>query len=186
VKRTVLVLALLAYAACAVAAPSVAFRDSPEGILGGVPGGTSIAAGVSGRAWSASITRTLTPRLELTWTARPADLFDLEARALVVEGLLPLNVVVGVARRRVALECTLLLGPVHLNYGRSWGGRESRWGYVQYAFDQRLTLLVGLDASDGALGAILGVRVHPGQTRLWGASLLLIGGEIRVAVGGTL
>ena len=166
--------------------PHIAFHDLPEGILGGVPGGTSVICGRSQAGWWATITRTITPRLDVTYTARSEDLFDLAARALLVKELWPLNVVVGLSSEAISMECTLLLGPVHIDYGRTWGANDVRWGYIQHAFDQTVTLLAGIEMHEGVVCALLGIRIHPGAQRLWGASLLIVGREIRLAVGGTL
>lgn len=185
-KLGLLVVILLPWAACGAAYPHVAFHDLPEAVLGGVPGLTSVAAELAPRVWRVSITRSLTPRLDVVAAASSLNLFDLEARVLVVKELLPLNVAVGASLERISLVSTLFLGPVHVSYGRTWEETSVRWGVVQHAFHQTMTLLIGLEERGGTLGAILGLRVHPGQTRLWGASVLVTQGGVRLTIGGTL
>ena len=183
--RLVILLALL-WSICGSAAPHVAFRDLPEAILGGEVGGTSLACELSLQGWRGSITRNLSPRIDVSASMSVQNLFDLEARLLVVKDRLPLNVAVALSSHRLSLISTLFLGPVHVNYGRSWGEESVRWGYLQHAFHQTMSLLIGLEQRSDALGAILGLRIHPGRTRLWGASLLMTPGGVRLTVGGTL
>jgi len=185
VKLALLVLTLLPCVAASAAYPSIAFGGLPEAIVGGDPGGTSFALAVSDGTWRASITRSLARRLDVTATATAGDLFDLTARVLVVKDLLPLHVAVDIGLDRVSLLATLLLGPVHVDYGRTWGATDARFGYVQYAPSQTVTILIGLDTSDDRCRAIVGVRVHPARTRRWGASLVVVDGALRFAIGGT-
>lgn len=185
-KLGLLLAILLSPAAWGSVYPCVAFHDLPEGILGGIPGGTSVAVSLSEGTWRASIARSLTRRLDVVAFASPADLFDLEARVLVVRDLLPLNVVATIGIRRISVISTLFLGPVHVSYGRTWGDSEARWGFVQHAFHQTMTLVLGLERRDGGLGPILGLRVHPGETRLWGASLIATQSGFRLSIGGAL
>ena len=185
-KLALLLLTLLPCAVCSAAYPSVAFGDLAEAIVVGAPGETSFSLAVSNGTWQASITRSLARRLDVTATAAPDDLFDLGARVLVVKDLLPLHVAVDISLDRVSLFATLLLGPVHVDYGRTWGTTDARFGYVQYAPSQTLTILIGLRTTNDRPRAIVGVRVHPVTARLWGASLVVIDGALRFAIGGTL
>jgi hypothetical protein len=185
-KMGLVILLALSWSVCGSAAPHVAFQDLPEAILGGDAGRTSLACELSLQGWRGSITRSLSPRIDVSASTSPRNLFDLEARVLVVKNLLPLNVVVALGWQRLSLISTLFLGPVHVNYGRTWGDEAVRWGYLQHAFHQTMSLVLGLEQRNDTLGTILGLRIHPGRTRLWGASLLVTTTGARLTVGGTL
>ncbi|MFC2077636.1 hypothetical protein ACFLTM_02380 [Candidatus Bipolaricaulota bacterium] len=185
-KLGLLVVILLLWAACGAASPHVAFHDLPEAILGGVPGLTSVAVELAPDGWRASITRSLTPRFDVVASVSPIRLFALEGRVLVVKDLLPLNVAVGLSLERISLDSTLFLGPVHVSYGRTWEETSVRRGVVQHAFHQAMTILIGLEERGGSLGVILGLRIHTGQTRLWGASARVTQDGFRLTIGGTL
>lgn len=185
-KRASILLLLLAWAGCASAAPHVAFFDVPEAIVLGDPGRSSVALAVTTDGWSTSITRSLSSRLDVTVTTNAQTLFAPSARLLVVRDLLPLNVMTEIGVERITLASTLFLGPVHVGFGRRWGTSASRWGIVQHAFCQTATLLLGLDERFGSLGPILGLRLHPGSTRLWGLSAIVTRDGLRLTLGGTL
>lgn len=185
-KLGLLVVILLPCVAFGASYPHLAFHDVSEAILGGVPGLTSVAVELAPDGWRASITRSLTSRVDVVVAVSPVDLFALEGRVLVVKDLLPLNVVVGLSLERISLASTLFLGPVHVSYGRTWEETSVRWGLVQHAFHQAMTILIGLEERGESLGVILGLRIHPGQTRLWGASVRVTQDGFRLTIGGTL
>jgi len=166
------------------AAPAFAFGDLPMGIVLGSRGSVSIAGRVSIDGWQATITGSLTERIDLRMAASQTSLFRPEMRVLVIRNLQPLRVVASVAPDSVSFAATLLLGPVHVSLGRSWEPSPLRWGYTQWAATQQLTVLVGVDHRLGRLGPILGLRVHPRDVRLRGASLIWSDGEIRISMGG--
>ncbi|MGB2983684.1 MAG: hypothetical protein WBC63_07495 [Candidatus Bipolaricaulia bacterium] len=185
-KRVLVVLLLLSWAVCGFAAPHYAFRDLPEAVLLGDVGRTSIALEFSEGRFSGSIVGSLAPRLDVVANVSSLSLFEPEVRFLVVRDLLPLNVVIELNPQNVSLVSTLFLGPVHVDFGRTWGATSARWGFVQYAFHQSVSILVGLEEGDGHLGAILGFRIYPGRSRLWGLSFLLTRDGAKLTVGGTL
>ena len=185
-KTRLVVILVLSWSICGFAAPHIAFRDLPEAILGGDVGGASLACELSLQGWRGSITRNLSPRIDVSASMSAQNMFDLDVRVLVVKNLLPLNVVVALSSQRLSLISTLFLGPVHVNYGRTWGEEGVRWGYLQHAFHQTMSILIGLEQRNDAIGAILGLRIHPGRTRLWGASLLVTSRGARLTVGGPL
>jgi len=183
-KLGVLMAVLLLWSTLVLGGPHVAFQDLPEAVLLGDPGRVSMFLRLASGDWSGQITGSLSSRLDLAATVHAANLFDPKIRLLLVRDLLPLNVLIEGSLHRVSWVATLFLGPVHFNLGRTWGETKTRWGYVQYAFHQSMTLILGLDKQGGVLRPILGLRVHPGRTRLWGASLVVTRGGLRIAVGG--
>ena len=180
---------LLIFVMSANASPNYAFRELPEAGPIGDPGSISAMTSFSSMGWCVDAAGSLTPRIDIAFSIEPADLFDPAIRFCLIRDLLPLQVSVWASVDQISLVSTLLLGPVHVNYGGAWtwslSGRR-RWGYVQYAINQRLTLLLGIDNAGGRLGQILGLRIQPGRTRLWGASILLRGEDLRITIGGVL
>ena len=185
-KCTVLVIVLVGCTVCAAATPQIAFHDLPSAVPIGSPGIVSARASLSTTGWNVAVTGSLTSRVDVAFRVDAETPFDPELRLLLVRDLLPVNVAVIAGLDRITLATTLRLGPVHLAYGRSWGEIERRWAYTQYAFDQRVTSLLGLEESGGALEPILGLRLHPGEERTWGLSLIFDGESIRLSIGGLL
>lgn len=182
-------LSLLVAAASCAASPNVALRDLPEACPIGDPGRILTALEFTATGCLTRVIGSLTSRFDIACSIETDDLFDVEARLCLVRDLLPLQVSAWVRLDRLSLVSTLLLGPVHVNYGRSWtsalGGRQ-RWGYVQYAFNQRLTLLLGAEQSGERLGPIFGLRIQPGEARLWGVSVIFAVDSLRITIGGVL
>ena len=185
-KGVVLAMTLVACSIGAAATPQVAFHDLPEAILIGSPGLVSAVVSLSATGWRGAVVGSLTSRVDVAFGIDGGSPFDPELRLLVVKDLLPLNAAVFVGFDRITLASALLLGPVHLDYGRTWGEAARRWAYVQYAYNQRLTTLIGLEEVSGALGPILGLRLHPGEVRTWGLSLLFTQTGLRLSIGGLL
>jgi len=185
-KGTVLAIVLVGCTACGAATPQIALHDLPSAVPIGSPGIVSATVSLATTDWRAIVVGSLTSRVDVAFRVDAETPFDPELRLLVVRDLLPLNVAVVAGLDRIALASTLRLGPVHLAYGRLWGETERRWAYTQYAFDQRVTSLIGLEESAGALGPILGLRLHPGERRTWGLSLVFASGRLRLSIGGLL
>jgi len=185
-KVVLVLMALVASSISAWAAPHVAFFDLPGAIVVGEAGRVTgaLSAGTGGP--TGSVVASLGRRVDLAMAASASSLFDPELRLLVVRDLLPLNVLLSMGCDRVAFAATLFLGPVHVSFGRRWDSAPTRWATVEHAFSQRGTIVLGLDERSNALGAILGVRVFPGRTRLWGLSFLVTRDGIRVTMGGVL
>jgi hypothetical protein len=186
VTRWVLLGLLLVVSAAASAQPGYAFHDLPTAVVHSDPGRTSLSFRVREVGWEASIARAVTARLEISATASPDHLFDLEARFLVIKDLLPLNVAVDGAAGRVRLLATLYLGPVHIDAGRTWGRGPCRWGTVQLSAHPALCLLVGLEERIGRVAPIAAIRWYPGKAGLWGISVLIRREGLEILVGGTM
>jgi hypothetical protein len=185
-KLAASILALVSVSICAVPHPHYGLRDLPEAVLLGDPGHVSFSLAAASDGWKATLDGSLSPRVDVSISVAPRSLFDPELRLLLVRDLLPLNVVVAAGLDRISFVATLFLGPVRVGFGRVYKTIGERWATVQHAFSQRGAILLGVDERSGRIGAILGIRIHPGRTRLWGVSLVVTRDGARLTIGGTL
>jgi hypothetical protein len=186
VKRWIVAWCWLLLPLAAFSYPRYAFVDLPTAIVHGDPGRTTVSFGVSEAGCRASIARTVASRLEISATVSEERLFDLGARVVLIEDLGPLSVATAAAAGRLSLLSTLLLGPVHVNLGRTWGDDNARWATLELSPHPRLSLLVGLEGRTGRAGAVAAIRWYPGRTGLWGLSLLIRRAGAEIRVGGTM
>lgn len=143
--------------------------------------GTSLWGRSSGTGWQVHVQRSLLPRLDIAARITPQSPFALEARALIVKDLLPLQVSTSVGPGYVSLHAAVLLGPVHIDYGRTWGLDNQLWGAVTLSANARMALFAGWEIRTGPLA---GVRIFPSGTALWEVTLIFCDGRVGVGIGG--
>jgi len=131
--------------------------------------------------WQIHVRRSLLPRLDIAARIAAESPFALEARALIARDLLPLQISTSVGPGYVSLRATLLLGPVHIDYGRSWGLDTPRWGAVTLSANAWMALFAGWEALTGPL---VGIRIFPSGTASWEVALIFCDGRIGLGIGG--
>ena len=184
-KRTILALLFLGLPICGAAAPHYAFAELPTGVVLGEPGALSIALGQSSMGWEFRWTASLFSRADVAVRVTGDNLFQPEFRVQLIRDLLPLQASALIGSDSFGFATTLLLGPVHVTFGRTWlESLSRRYGYTQWAATQHFTVIVGVEHQDGRWGPILGLRLHSKSSRLWGGSIIYYGGELRLSIGG--
>ena len=107
------------------------------------------------------VRQVVAPRLEIVANAGASDLFDLQASVLLVRDLHPLCVAARLATDRVSLLSSLFLGPVGLDFGRTWGSGAVRWADLWFAPHPQLTLGLGIEEEGGRIGPEIAFRWRP-------------------------
>lgn len=132
------------------------------------------------------VQRTVTSRIELGMSCRASDLFDLEVKLVVLEGLVPLFVAATLGAGGFGVASTLFLGPVQIDWGRVWGEEPLRFVSVQLSARPQLAICLGIEAGAGASEPIAGVRVFPGGHALYEVDVSIRPRGLALSVGGTL
>lgn len=180
-------LAILLAAAVSVgcfAQPRIAFYDTPQAVTLGGTGTTSVFIVGTAEGIEGSIVRAVAPWLDVSASFAPSKSFELSAKALVVRDWVPLQVAVEAGLRRRSLLAVLLLGPIHLDAGRTWGDTPRSWAAVGFAANERVALVAGIDAGPVGVRPLAGIRWYPWGTRRWGLSVQWRGMQMRLGVGG--
>ena len=136
----------------------------------------------SGTGPSLQVGRAITDRLDLWITTSPSDLFSLEVRALLVDRLGPLNMSFALSQGRLTLLSALLLGPLRIDWGRTLGKDEKKWGTITASKTQWFSLVLGLE-HNVRYSFLGGIRLFPGGG-YWGLSILMQEQRWTVSVGG--
>jgi hypothetical protein len=164
--------------------PAFIPMDPPTTLVEGGAGRSSIQATVGAGALGLSIARSIGPRIDVVATASRGSLFDLSIRTLWVRNLLPVRVETEVARGRATVLTTLLLGPVHVSFGRSWqsvGGRS--WAALRLASRADFFLAIELEFVGGRFKPSAGFTWLPFANRLIGLNCVITANGPRISLG---
>ena len=150
------------------------------------PGGTRLDVACCLFGTTAQVARGVARRIEVSALSSSADLFDLGVKVVLVEDLAPLFVAATLGTDGIGVVSTLFFGPVWIDWGRTWGEGACRWGSAHLSAGPRLSVFVGVEATEAVVGPFAGVRIFPGGhgLREIGASVRRDG--IRLSVGGVL
>ncbi len=135
---------------------------------------------------SVHVRRAVMPWLEADVAVCTADLFRFGIQAVLVTELAPLVVSAMLRTDGIGMISTLFMGPVRIDWGRSWGTQTYRWGSIQLSAGPRLSMLVGIDASAADVEPFVGMRVFPGEHALAEIGISIRRNVVRVSVGGVL
>jgi len=119
-------------------------------------------------------------------TASEESLFDPYLKLAVVRDLIPVNASIQLGLDRWLVLSTWRLGPVQVDWGRAWGQPAGRWAVATFSAFSWGSVIVGVEAIGGAIRSVIGVRIYPGRSRMWGISLIGNGSGVQLTVGGTL
>ena len=138
----------------------------------------------SGTGPSLQVGRAITDRLDLWITTSPSDLFSLEVRALLVDRLGPLNLLLDLSQDGFTLLSALFLGPVEIDWGRIFGVSGKRWAMITTSPNQWYSFLLGVE-HETRYSLLAALRLFPRQG-VWGLSIYYRGGEWGASFGGAL
>lgn len=133
---------------------------------------------------SLQVGRAVTDRLDLWMSVSPSDLFSLRVRALIVDRLGPLSVSLDLSRAGFTLISALFLGPVEIDWGRTFGVSGRRWATIMASPNQWYSLLFGMEY-ETHYSAIVALNLFP-RRGVWGISIYYRGGEWGASLGGAL
>jgi len=163
--------------------PRHEFLDLPVGTTLGKVGSSSLAAFWDGEKGSFRISRSLDARLDITVLVTEEDLFSLGARFNVLQETGLLYVTCDVEAGTLRMIAGLPLGPVRLDWARTFGGDGERWILTTASFAEDWALVLGLEyGGEAGTRPILGVRLLPG----FGLSAFIgmSGSELLLSLGG--
>ena len=179
----VLLLVCLAGLAATGAPPGVWLERSSAMIVL-PPGGTRLDVACCLLGTTARVARGVARRIQVSASSSSADLFDLRVKVVLVEDLPPLFVAATLGTDGIGVVSTLFFGPVRIDWGRTWGEGACRWGSAHLSAGPRLSMFVGVEATETVVGPFAGVRVFPGEHGLWEIGASVGRGAIRLSVGG--
>ena len=173
---------LLALSAVAFAYPHCAFLDIPVAITLGDRGYTGLKLGFLADGPIFQIGRAIDDRIDVRATITPQEPFSMGIRALLLRGFGPLNVALDLSGEGLIMIAALSLGPLRIDWGRTLGKDEKKWGTITASKTQWFSLVLGLEHSV-RYSFLGGVRFFPGGG-CWGLSILMQEQRWTVSVGG--
>jgi len=150
------------------------------------PGAMRIDASWSPNGPATRVARTVSPRIGIAATSSSASPFDLEAKIVVIEQLVPLFVAGTLGTEGIGILATLFFGPVRIDGERVWGRAARRWGSVQLSTGPLLSMLAGVEERENAIEPFAGVRLFPSGHGLWEIGVSVRRDGIGLSVGGAL
>ncbi len=185
IRRAVLLVVIWGALTGGVGAQVAAPLDASGAMILMPPGATRIDGEHGLDGTSVRIDRIVTSRFQLSVTFSTHELFDLGAKLVVIDDLVPLFLAGVGGVDRIGFVATLFFGPVRFDGGRVWGTRPSRWGRIALTLAPRWTLTLGVDApADDERVAHVGVRLFPGSDRMWEIAVSLRTDGLRLSAGG--
>lgn len=168
-------------AACAF--PHRAFFHPPVAVTLGDLGRTFLLVELVEGGTMLRIGRAINRWLDVVAAVTPQALFSLEMRVLLLRDFGPLSAALDMAPGGFCLTAGLFLGPVRIDWGRTIGREERRWGMVTASPEQHFSLLLGLERGEERISFLGGIRLFPASGS-WGGSLLFRERRLTVALGG--
>lgn len=160
--RCVLALVLILWLSVTGAGfPHRVFPGVPGAVSLGDPGRTSVSVAFSEDGPILEIGRAFDRRLDVWARVGTERLFSLWARAVVLQDLGPLSVALDFAAESVRLDACLFLGPVHVDWGRSFETIPRRWGILTVSPNPWLSLVLGVELMAETGTIIAGARGVP-------------------------
>jgi hypothetical protein len=150
------------------------------------PGGTRIDVACGPFGAMAQVVRGVTRRIEVSASSSCADPCDLDIKVVLVKDLVPLFVAATLGTDGIGVVSTLFFGPVRIDWGRTWGTGACRWGSVHLSARPRLSMFIGVEATETAAEPFAGVRIFPSGHGLWEIEGSVRGDGFRLSVGGAL
>ncbi len=184
-KVTIGILVVLALSLSASGYPHLVSLDPPAAGSLGDPGRLSLEVGLFGDReviWLAGGIGTrvdLVARLTMNGTSAAG------LRALVLEGLGPLQASVLLSTDGIGFVGGALLGPVRLDWGRTFGGVLRRGAMATVSLSDRLLLVAAVQERGETWSTLIGLRMMA-ETGIWWASAWVRDGSLEIRWGGML
>ncbi len=184
-RFAIFLLFLLAPAVEAWTYPHPVFLGLPAAATLGDPGRASVEVIFSPAGATLGLGLALGARIDLFATVETPGGFSWGVRALVIQDLGPLEVALGLATRGVDFAAGLHLGPVRVEWGRTFAQGGWRGAVLALSPLDRLSLLVGVEDEGGRTSFIALLRLFSWEGRWW-ASASLRRRALVLGAGGTL
>jgi hypothetical protein len=149
-------------------------------------GGTRIDVAYGPFGMVAQVARCVTRRIEVTALSSFADPFDLDVKVVLLKDFVPLFVSATLGTDGIGVVSTLFFGPVRIDWGRTWGKGACRWGSAYLSARPRLSMFIGVEATETAAEPFAGVRIFPSGHGLWEIGVSIRQDGFRLSAGGAL
>jgi len=178
-----LLLVILSFAAPARGEPQFVPADPPWALVQADPGRTTFSLTTDGRAWTAEISRSVTPACDIAVVVGSRQSPAVRARLLAARSLFPLETSLEIGTDQVAVLGALCLGPVRLVGDRAWG-QEPLTRIAVHAADTCFLVATGLEWRSEGRPFVSATWLPPGR-RLVSLTLLVFPNGCRATLGAT-
>jgi len=174
---------ILALSTVAFAYPKHAFLDLPIAVSLGNPGRSYIQIRAPGEGLAVSIGRAVTPSIDVVVRISAQALFSPLLHIMLLKDLGPLSIALDVDYDGVCVMVGLFLGPVRIDWGRTIGQEEEKWAALTVSLEQRLSVIIGLEAIERTISFLGGLRLFSADGS-WGGSALFHHRQLELSFGG--
>jgi len=174
---------LLVLSAVAFSYPKHAFLDLPIAVSLGNPGRSYIQIRAPREGPALSIGRAVTPSIDVVVRISAQAPFSPLLHTMLLKDLGPLSVALDIDYDGVCAMVGLFFGPVRIDWGRRIGHKEEKWAALTLSLEQRLSVIIGLEAMKKTISFLGGVRLFSTDGS-WGGSVLFHHRQLELSFGG--
>lgn len=174
---------LLALSSVAFSYPKHAFLDLPIAVSLGNPGRSYIQIRAPREGPALSIGRAVTPSIDVVVRISAQAPFSPLLHTMLLKDLGPLSVALDIDYDGVCAMVGLFFGPVRIDWGRRIGHKEEKWAALTLSLEQRLSVIIGLEAMKKTISFLGGVRLFSTDGS-WGGSALFHHRQLELSFGG--
>ena len=174
---------LLALSTVAFSYPKHAFLDLPVAVSLGNPGRSYIQIRALREGPALSIGRAVTPSIDVVVRISAQAPFSPLLHAVLLKDLGPLSVAIDLDYDGVCAMVGLFFGPVRIDWGRTIGHEEEKWVALTLSLEQRLSVIIGLEAIKKTISFLGGLRLFSTDGS-WGGSALFHHRQLELSFGG--
>jgi len=174
---------LLALSSVAFSYPKHAFLDLPIAVSLGNPGRSYIQIRAPREGPTLSIGRAVTPSIDFVVRISAQAPFSPLLHTMLLKDLGPLSIALDVDYDGVCAMVGLFFGPVRIDWGRRIGHKEEKWAALTLSLEQRLSVIIGLEAMKKTISFLGGLRLFSTDGS-WGGSALFHHRQLELSFGG--
>ena len=174
---------IVALSTVAFAYPRHASLDLPIAVSLGNPGRSYIQITAPGEGLALSIGRAITPSIDVVVRISAQAPFSPLLHTMLLKDLGPLSIALDVDYDGLCIMVGLFLGAVRIDWGRTSGHEEERWAAITVSLEQRLSVIIGLEAIEKTISFLGGLRLFLADGS-WGGSVLFHHRQLELSFGG--
>ena len=174
---------ILAFSTVAFAYPKHAFLDLPIAVSLGNPGRSYIQIRAPGEGLTLSIGRAVMPSIDVVVRISAQAPFSPLLHVMLLKDLGPLSIAVNVDYDGLCVMVGLFFGSVRIDWGRTIGHEEEKWAAFTVSLEQRLSVIIGLEAIEGTISFLSGLRLFSADGS-WAGSVLFHHRQLELSLGG--
>jgi len=174
---------ILVLSTVAFAYPKHAFLDLPIAVSLGNPGRSYIQISASQEGPTLSIGRAIAPLIDIVVRISAQTPFSPLLHAMLLKDLGPLSIALDVDYDGLCIMVGLFFGPVRIDWGRTIGHEEEKWVAFTVSLEQRLSVIIGLEAMERTISFLGGLRLFSAGGS-WAGSILFHHQQLELSFGG--